>query len=604
MPSILSSLGIATKALLTSQTAMGTIAHNIANTNTEGYSRQRIITESQSSIGFGSGVAISEIQRVVNERLVSRISEQTGVEGFNSTRYNYMKDMEVVFGLPGSETSMDKVLNKLFTEMNVLAGASDSSSQQLNVVQNMLFVTDTLNTMSSDIQALQTRIDSEIDNEIVAINSAISKIHDLNNEITKIQLVGVNGGNPNDLMDARQRQVEIVANRLSINSTIDQDGRMRIVTDSGRRLVDTSYTQLERIPGVPYADIGSRAVLADGSPAVNVFPILIDRMSYGSLKGLVDIRDNFLADLDAEIDEMAGVMITQFNLAHSKGTGVPPQTSYLTGNGANISAAGADLFSAAELNMTAGTSFDISLVDVTNGQPVSTTLAAGGGTLSINIPAVGPFSLIDLAALINGNADVGGAGAGTVTATVTVDALGQPALQIAANNAGEAVVMANATGNPLGELGMNNILTGVDATDITVRSDIQTSPSLLATARMRISDGGLSFNDNQNITELAQMADTEFSFAAAGGLGTQTDSIAGYFITLVSNYSVSLEDTNDRAEFSDAILSDLRERLSQESGVNQDEELSNLLVFQNSFQSSAKIISIMDEMLRVIVNMV
>lgn len=600
MPSILASLNIATKALLTSQTAMGTISHNIANTNTEGYSRQRIITESESSVGFGSGVRISEIQRVVNERLASRISEQHGINGFNDTRYDYMKDMEVVFGLPSSETSMDKVLNGLFSEMNVLAGAPDSSSQQLNVVQNMLFVTDTLNTMSLDIQSVQNRIDTEIDNEVIAVNSAIIKIHELNNEITTLQLTGQNGGNPNDLLDARQRQVDIIAEKLSVTTSIDVDGRMRILTDSGRRLVDTSYTQLERIPGSPYADIGVRSVLADGSPAVNVFPILLDRMNYGSIKGMVDIRDDFLTDLDAEIDEMSTVMIREFNLLHSQGTGIPPQSTYLTGNGANISAAGVDLFSAAELNMTPGTSFDLSVVDAATGQPVATTLPAGGGTLSIDIPAAGPFTLADLAALINGNPDVGA----LVTATVTVDAAGLPALQVDANNAGEALVMRNNTGNPLGELGMNNLLIGTDAADISVRSDIQATPSLLATARMRISDGGLSFNDNQNIVELAQMADTEFSFAAAGVLGSQTDSIAGYFITLVANYSVSLADAHDRSDFSDAILVDLKERLSEESGVNQDEELANLLVFQNSFQASARIISIMDEMLQTLINMI
>jgi flagellar hook-associated protein 1 FlgK len=600
VPSILASLNIATKALLTSQTAMGTISHNIANTNTEGYSRQRIITESESSVGFGSGVRISEIQRVVNERLASRISEQHGINGFNDTRYDYMKDMEVVFGLPSSETSMDKVLNGLFSEMNVLAGAPDSSSQQLNVVQNMLFVTDTLNTMSLDIQSVQNRIDTEIDNEVIAVNSAIIKIHELNNEITTLQLTGQNGGNPNDLLDARQRQVDIIAEKLSVTTSIDVDGRMRILTDSGRRLVDTSYTQLERIPGSPYADIGVRSVLADGSPAVNVFPILLDRMNYGSIKGMVDIRDDFLTDLDAEIDEMSTVMIREFNLLHSQGTGIPPQSTYLTGNGANISAAGVDLFSAAELNMTPGTSFDLSVVDAATGQPVATTLPAGGGTLSIDIPAAGPFTLADLAALINGNPDVGA----LVTATVTVDAAGLPALQVDANNAGEALVMRNNTGNPLGELGMNNLLIGTDAADISVRSDIQATPSLLATARMRISDGGLSFNDNQNIVELAQMADTEFSFAAAGVLGSQTDSIAGYFITLVANYSVSLADAHDRSDFSDAILVDLKERLSEESGVNQDEELANLLVFQNSFQASARIISIMDEMLQTLINMI
>lgn len=605
MPSILSALNIGTKSLLASQTAMGTISHNISNTNTEGYTRQRVIAESQSSIGFGAGVRITEIQRVVNERLELKISEQLGVHGFNNTRYKFMKDLEAIFGSPNSGNSMDKLLNTLFEEMNVLSGATNSSSQQLNVVQNMLFVTDTLNTISADIQSLQTDLDEEIDNEIVAVNSAIQKIQELNEEIAEIIIAGATqGGNPNDLIDARQKQVNILAERLSITTAVDPDGRMRIVTDSGRRLVDSSYTQLERIPASPFADIGITAVLSDGSLSSTSFPILLDRMSAGSLKAIVDVRDNFLEDLSDQVDELAAVMIKEINLIHSQGTGVPPQTSFITGNGVNISAAGADLSLATELGLTLGSSFDISLVDIANGQPISTTQAAGGGTLSIAIPAVGPVTLADIANLINTNPDVGGAGSGTVTASVTTDANGNPALQVVSNTAGEAIVFGNTSGNPLGELGINNLLTGETAADVSVRTDIQSDPALFATARMRASDGGLSFHDNQNIIELSQLADTELSFAAVGNLGAQTDSITGYFITLVSNYAVSLDDSNNRAEFSETILLDLRERLSEVAGVNQDEELSNLIIYQNAFQASAKIISVMDEMLETIVNMV
>ena len=593
-------LNIATKGMLTSQTALGTISHNLANTNTEGYVRQRVIQASDTAVGYGAGSSISEILRVIDEQLVERVTLQQSSLGYANARYEYLRELEAVFGSPTADTSLDKTLNDMFAQLNVLSNNSDSSSQKLNVVQTANFMADTIGDLANDIVAVQQVIDNEIDARIVNINSAIERVHDLNNEIAQLAIVARNGQNSNDLQDERRRQIDYIATELSISVSFDGDGRARITTDSGRRAVDNTYTQLERIPGPGFADIGPRPVNSDGNPGATVFPLLPDRLSGGGIKALVELRDTDLPALDAQIDNFASVLITQFNNLHGAGTGVPPQNSFTTGYGDRISAVGADLTLATELGLTPGSTFELSVIDSATGATISTTLAAGGGAGPIALPGAGPISIVDIANLINANPDIGA----LVTASATVDADGNPALNVTANNANHALVFKNDTGNFLGEIGMNNFFSGNDASDISVRSDILANPSLLATARMRESDGGLSFNDNRNVIDLAQMSDFEYAFAASGTLGAQNDSITGYFVTITSTFAVGLQDANSRADFGQTILDDMKNRFNSTSGVNMDEELSFLLIYQNAFQASARVISVVDQLLEEVVNII
>ncbi|MFT7144660.1 MAG: flagellar hook-associated protein 1 FlgK [bacterium] len=137
-----------------------------------------------------------------------------------------------------------------------------------------------------------------------------------------------------------------------------------------------------------------------------------------------------------------------------------------------------------------------------------------------------------------------------------------------------------------------------------IRADIIADPARVATARMRDTDGGVSFLDNRNIIELALLSEAPVTFAAAGSLAVQSKSINEYFISISSNLAIRLQDTSKTQEFNEAILTDMETRLSGTAGVNIDEELSNLLVFQRSYQASARIISLVDEMLETLVNIV
>ena len=599
-PTLNSTLNIALSALQTTQTTLSTVSHNISNVNTEGYVRQQVINGNVALGGFGGGVNITEIRQVVDRFLEGRITGQTSVVGYAQTQSDFFDNIEVIFGTPGSDASTEKVIGKFFNDLANLANAPDSTSLQLNAVKNGEFVVQSITGIATEIQAAQQRADDQINESIDEVNEAIKKIFDLNNEIVTLGMSSNGGANANDLLDERQRQVNTVAKHLNVNVLVDGLNRLSLTTETGRKLVDSSYVQLERIAPTPpstFQDVGLRPIGNDGTPSTTVFPIVSSRLTSGGIKGLMDIRDVEMENILAEVNNLASTMIDSFNRIHSQGTGIPPLNQLTTGNGNELSGFGADVTT--ELNINVGDSFDISIVDIATGSPISTTLAAGGGAGPIAITAA-PTTLTDIANAINANADIGA----DITAAVIIDADGFEQLQVTANNASYGVVMRNNVGNVTGELGINNFFTGNDATDMAVRADISADPARIATARMRETDGGVSFQDNRNMIELAQLSESPVSFGAAGGLAAQSKSMSEYFINISSNLAIRLDDSTSELEFQDVILSDMESRFLNTSGVNLDEELSNLLVYQRSYQASARIVSVVDELLQTLVNIV
>ena len=597
-----SSLAIGVNSMQTTQTALSTVAHNIANVNTDGFVRQEVITEGVSLGGFGAGVQIQTIRRTVDNLLQARITDQKSNVAYNKTTSNNMNDLEIMFGQPGASSSLEKVINNMFSELNTLANSPNTTSLKLNSVNTARFVVDSIRAITDELSAAQIRSDLIINDKITETNEALANIAALNNEIISIGIGQAGGVNANDLIDRRTREINIVANNIPVNIGTDELGRVRLTSENGRRLVDSNSVLLERIPAVApavFQGIATRPLLSDGSPGPATLTMSTENLSSGNIKGLVDFRDTRIPNLQAEVDELAARLITEFNLVHSQGSAVPPQNTLESGNGYMLSGAGADITLATEMGVTPGGVFDISVVDIATGQPISTTLAAGGGTVSVTIPP-GPLTLAGVAALINANPDV----SADLTASTFVDPEGNSQLRITANNAANAIVLRNATGNPLGELGINNFFTGSDGTDIAIREDILADPSLIATARMRESDGGISFNDSRNIIELAQFADKAVAFNAAGTLGLRTETIAEYYVSITSSLAVDLKSNGDRLEFSENVLADMVDRNSSVSGVNMDEELSKLIILQNSYQASAKVISTIDEMLNILLNVI
>ncbi len=589
MTGLSSALNISVSSLMFNQTATSTISHNLANVNNPDFARQIVRGESQNIAGFGSGVSIGAISRRVDEQLQAELTGQKAVRSYAENYKRFNENIEIIFGTPNSTTDISATLTNAFTQLNNVANLPESSAQRLNAVNQLQFMSDQLNGMYTDLIDLQRDIDNEIDNQISIANNAIKRIEELNIQIAITRNVSLGGQNTNDLEDERMAQINILAESVKVNVIYDEDNRAIVNTESGQQLVTNGgYTQLERTvapgPGL-YAGIGIRSINSGGTPASFVLPLDTTNMTGGSMKALIDVRDTDTVAILDQIDEFSSVVIQEFNAVHSRGVGVPPPSS-LTSQA--LTTAGVDLF--AEIGLVPGSTFDISQVDQATGNVLNTT--------TVTLPAAPPLSGVGLAATIN--AALTGAGfPATFNATW---AAGSLTVQDTTGTSG--VVMGNDSDDFLGRIVMNPLFEGTDASTIQVRPDIVAEPGLLATARMRVADGGLSLNNNANAIELAKISTTNYSFAAAGGITPQTDSLSGYFSTVKANLAVNLQDNSRRLEFAQSLETDIATRNASVSGVNTDEELANLIVFQNAFQASSRVITTVDEMFDVLLNII
>ena len=130
----------ALSGLSTSQSALQVISNNVANVNTEGYSRKIAVPLSRTLEGTGAGVELSDISRIVDERLLndmrinlSSLGTARILDGF----YNRIQDQ---FGTPASNSSISGTLTNLSTAMQALAATPESSTLQSQMITTAIAV--------------------------------------------------------------------------------------------------------------------------------------------------------------------------------------------------------------------------------------------------------------------------------------------------------------------------------------------------------------------------------------------------------------------------------------------------------------------------------
>jgi flagellar hook-associated protein 1 len=587
-----------------SQLALGTISHNVVNANTTGYSRQIVQASASSVAGYGTGVQLDSIQRITDRFLVSRMLTAGSDSAYATTKSSYMTSLENTLSSAGSGGGLESIVGNFTSSMSSLANDPSNSSLRRSTVEQAELTAQALNNTATDLQQVATDADNEITSELDTVNQLLKDIYQLGRQISE-QNTSANGGNTNDLMDARDQKITQLSQTFGIQVNYDAENNgVRILTESGRKLVDSSgYVQLSRGTAASggYATIVAQNVRQDGSLAEAKMVFDPADMTTGKIKALAEIRDEVVPDLMSQLNEFTETFTTALNKLSSQGTSYPPQASLTSANTADLAAPTTNLLTNGFASLS-GATINISTT-TTVGGVTNTTV----GTPITLTPVAGALSLQDIADQINNDPNIGNAalgGTAGVIATAATDTDGNPYLKIEAADTNARVVMANAgTTDVLGSLGMNNLFTGTTAATVSVRSDISANPDRFPVARMN-STGGVSSTDGQNIVAMAQIGDTRLTFDAAGSLGTQTTTGVSYLNTLTSNLAVSTSAARDNETFASNLYSQSQDQVTSTSGVNLNEELAEMLVYQNSFQASSRIINVVNDLLQELMNII
>jgi flagellar hook-associated protein 1 len=230
-------LNIGTQALQANLVALQTAGNNIANVNTAGYSRQKVIMQTvpgQFTGGgyIGKGVTVQTIQRNFSEFLTRQSTLASSTQAADVARTDKLKQLQGIFegGANGLGASINDMLNSF---SDVASAPSDLTARSVALTR----VDETAARMraaSQRLDDLQVGVSQELSQKVDAINSLSQSIADVNDQISKVQGTGQP---PNDLLDRRDQLIREMNNYVQTTSVAADDGTVGVFIGGSQSLV-------------------------------------------------------------------------------------------------------------------------------------------------------------------------------------------------------------------------------------------------------------------------------------------------------------------------------------------------------------------------------
>ena len=311
MPSQFFGLNIAYTGLLASNAAMNTTSNNIANVQTEGYSRQQVTQQAANALRVfqtygcaGAGVETLAIERVRDEFYDGRYWDNNALLGEYDMKQYYMQQLETYFDDDGKSTGFKTNFDQLMiTGLQALLKDPNSATAKSQFVGYAGALTEYFNGMAGNLEKVQKDINQEIKLKVDQINSLAGEIASLNKQINTIELAGTKANELRDrrtlLIDELSKIVDVEVKETPIIDANNENretgaNRYMVKIAGGQMLVDGSdYNGLECVARTSYEKVNQTDIdglyevyWADGQK----FNLYNASMG-GDLAGLIQMRD-------------------------------------------------------------------------------------------------------------------------------------------------------------------------------------------------------------------------------------------------------------------------------------------------------------------------
>lgn len=320
MPGLFQGIEIGKRALMTHQTVLQTIGHNIANVNTPGYTRQRVrieasLPEAGVLSNIGSGVETLNIQNIRDLFLGEQYRADNKSLGQWTYKQKMLAQVESMFGEPNDGTFVT-LLNKFWDSWSNLSTNPESTTFRAALLEDTNLLTNGFHQIAGQLESLRKAVDTDLDNMVEDVNRITTEISRLNQQISRQE---VGDDKANDLRDARDLLIDELSSLIDVNSFQDGKGQF-IVSIGAMELVNGPDTNM--LEAKPLNENGKleHKLLWKGS---TISLTNID----GQLKGLIDMRDKIIPDMVNQIDTLASQMIASVNQIHRQGYGLDGSTN-------------------------------------------------------------------------------------------------------------------------------------------------------------------------------------------------------------------------------------------------------------------------------------
>lgn len=389
--SLNSIMNIATSGLKTAQTQLRVTADNIANVDTPGYIRKVADQSAAVTNGYGSGVDVTRV-RLATDRFLQAASLSAGADAARQTvRYELYDQIQNQFGDPSSDSNFFAQVDKLFASYATLAESPTSSAGRQDTIYKTQAIFNQASGIASQIQSARQEADGRLQSAIETVNPLLEQIAKLNKTIASGSVTN------EDVTGAQNAQLGLI-NELSkymdVKVEARSNGGVTLRTNAGTTLVGEGAATLSyQSAGTVDATTAFSDIMIT-EPSGTRWPLL-DGVSSGQIRGLVEIRDVDAPAAAARLGELTAKLADELNRAHNANSSVPAPTT-LTGRNTGQSLENA-------LTGFTGTT-TITAVDAAGVVQASARIVFSGGTMTINGAAADPTTFLSVL-----NAQMGGA---------------------------------------------------------------------------------------------------------------------------------------------------------------------------------------------------
>lgn len=572
----MAALFVGASGLRSAQESINTTAHNLANVGTKGYTRQQITTADTGYINIGStytgnlksglGVSISEIRRVRDEFLDASYREENGRTAFYESQYEAVEEIENLFDEMEGVT-LDKCLDNLWSSINEVAKNPGSTVTRTELVQMASEFLSRATSIYDGLIKYQRMVNVKISDMVNRINELGSTIQDLNNRISAIELAGESA---NDLRDQRDNALDELGTYVKIKYEEDKTRKVNIT-----------------IEGVPFLQGNTLYTMAtreiDGSDMlVPTWPILDGR-------DVFMLNEEFSALSNNDIGELKGLLIARGSLAGASYEDVPVKPDRDNFENEDEYLAEYDEYEkkSERYNKYIGNSVILStmasldklvngIVDMTNKVLCpETTAAADIYDKDGNLVAKAGDAILDMEKTSYGMDGE------TVGVELFSRKFTDRYIAYELEDGSKVYVRndLNLFGNPskytLGNLEIND----------TVLQDYQKIP-------LGTKDLG---EDIKKAEELLNVWDVQF--AALNPSKYAKENFRGFYNSLVSEIANTGEVLHNMTQYQQSMTDEIQAKRSEKGDVYSDEELKNMIMFQNAYNASSRYINVVNEMI-------
>lgn len=309
-------------SMTAAKTAIATAGHNIANANTEGFSRQRV--EQSAASGSPKPGSRAEIGRGVNNVSVSRINDEYVEKQIrNSTRDLghaeekdlFLRQTEDVFNELNGE-GLNRLMTRFFNEFRKLGNEPDNEAVRQSVRESTKALVNDIKRMRGEVDEVRRHIDSRLDGYVREMNSLSEELRDLN---LKIKVASVQGGLPNDLLDRRDQVLKHLGSFADLQMHKDNEGGYVVnIKGVGPLVAGPTFNKFstERSPADDQGKmVDSLDLKTEASANGNVTHLV----SGGKMGALLETRDKLLSTIVDRLDQLAFGLSESVNMVHRQG---------------------------------------------------------------------------------------------------------------------------------------------------------------------------------------------------------------------------------------------------------------------------------------------